>query len=105
MPTWLTGLLVVSLDGPVGGAAAAEQPDVAGAGQLDRLVERQIRVAGTVRSLGRCGGGRCSAWPGSSVSRRPVWWWRARERQRRAYTPDEVRARLHARLAEAESRD
>lgn len=26
------------------------------------------------------------------------------ERARRAYTPDEVRSRLHARLAEAESR-
>lgn len=26
------------------------------------------------------------------------------ERQRRDYTPDEVRARLHARLAEAEAR-
>lgn len=26
------------------------------------------------------------------------------ERQRRAYTPDEVRSRLHARLAEAEAR-
>ena len=27
------------------------------------------------------------------------------ERQRRAYTPDEVRARLHERLAEAERTD
>lgn len=27
------------------------------------------------------------------------------ERQRRAYTPEEVRSRLHARLAEAEGRE
>ena len=41
-------------------------------------------------------------WPVSPVSSLVARWWRAISGRRNSYTPDDIRARLHQRLAETE---
>ena len=95
-------------DRVVGDRVAAEDPDVAGPGDLARGVEGQARLG--VR--------RQRSWDDHRVS---LWKWLglagvagvaatgvviARDqRQRAALTPDEVRERLHARLDESSTDD
>ena len=86
-------------DGPVGQRSAAEHPHVSGAGQLDGLVEGErarggpaatLRTVRLWKLLGVAGLAGVAA-TGAVLVRN--------ERQRRAYTPDDVRARLHERYA------
>ena len=85
----------------VGSRAAAEQPQVAGAGQVDRLVEGQLGssfMEGVLsvklwRVLGVAGLAGVAA-TGVIIARD--------QRHRAQLTPDEVRARLHERLDEGE---
>ena len=88
------------LDGPVGAAAPAEQPHVAGPYEVAGLVEgdraaRHGRYGIRMRwwkVLGLAGLAGVAAT--GAVTLRA-------ERRRQAYTPEEIRARLHERVAEA----
>lgn len=94
------------LDGAVEAGVTPEQPEVAGAGLFQGPVQR-LRLWLHARSLGRL------------TCMRGIWKWVglagvagvvaggvlvARDQRRRnAYTADDIRARLHQRLAEAEN--
>ena len=87
-------------DRPVGQRGAAEDPHVAGAGEVDRSVQGQLGHGGYVRAvrlwklLGLAGLAGVAA-TGAVLARG--------ERQRRAHTPEEIRPRLrerHAALAD-----
>src|SRR5437762_8498582 len=64
MPTWLTGLFVLTWMA-VGYRTPAEEPQVAGAYQIEGRVETD-RNAGHGCSLGTCAGGRYWVWRHSS---------------------------------------
>ena len=104
MPTWLTGALVMRLDRAVRSGIAAEQPDVTRAGLGQRALQRH-RIRTHQGSLGRLwpcevyGSG--SGWPVSPESWRAVCWSRAINASAMSYTPDDIRAQLHQRLAES----
>src|SRR6185312_4817922 len=89
-------------DGPVGAARPAEHPDVARAGQLDRTIQRD-HVSAHRDKLSAM---RWWKWVGlaglAGVAATGVVT-AAAERKRRAYTPDEIRERLHERADEAEA--
>ncbi|GAA1672365.1 hypothetical protein GCM10009733_081920 [Nonomuraea maheshkhaliensis] len=81
------------LDGAVGHGTAAEDPQIAGPGHLDGFVESQHRASlGNMRwwkMLGLAGIMGVAA-TGVVIARA--------ERRRRAYTPEEIRARLRERV-------
>src|SRR5690606_19639982 len=91
------------LDGAVGDRAPAEQPYVAGPGEIDGLVQTDAHF-GHGCSLGAMRWWKAIGLAGlAGVAATGVIVVRA-ERRRRAYTPDEVRDRLRSRFAEAVER-
>ena len=122
MPTWLTGAFVRLWIARSAAAAAAEEPEVAGAGQRSCGVEVGRGTRGESAAPARGPGHAPNLGPMSrrgisrgsvckllgvaglaGVAASGVVAARA-ERRRRAYTPDEVRARLQERVAAAQEK-
>ncbi|MHA6618041.1 hypothetical protein [Pseudonocardia sp. DLS-67] len=101
MPTWFTVALVT----PRIARSAREEPRKRQmsprAHQLAGLVEGDLFPEHRIK-LVRRGCGRCSGSPVSPGSRPPGVVIGRSERQRRAYPPEEIRARLHERVAALE---
>ena len=93
-------------DSVVGSRAAAEQPQVAGAGQVDRVVQAELLLSASRESSVKVSrmklwkAARLAGLAGVAATGVII----ARDQRARAQlTPDEVRERLHQRLADADA--
>ena len=97
----VTGRVGERADRLVGGRVATEQPDVARLGVVDRLVVGDRGLLRHGRTVGRCRSGRSWAWPRWPASSPPVSPSSASAGTYQSYDTEDLRDKLHARLAAA----